>query len=37
MIRERGWECFATYENELTATVVVNYLQQNDCPSAPTR
>lgn len=33
MIRERGWECFAIYRNELAAGVVANYLRLNDCPA----
>jgi len=33
MIQERGWECFATYADELAATVVVDYLRRNDCPA----
>ena len=26
MIRERGWECFASYHDELAAGVVADYL-----------
>lgn len=33
MIRERGWECFAVYGNELAAGVVADYLRRNDCPA----
>lgn len=33
MIRERGWECFAVYHDELAAEVVACYLRRNDCPA----
>ena len=33
MIRERGWECFAVYHDELAAGVVVDHLLRNDCPA----
>jgi hypothetical protein len=33
VIPERGWQCFATYHDELAATVVVDYLRRNDCPA----
>jgi hypothetical protein len=33
MVRERGWECFAVYHDELAAGVVVDYLRRNDCPA----
>lgn len=33
VIRERGWECFAIYRDELAAGVVVQYLRRNDCPA----
>jgi len=33
VIRERGWECFAIYHDELAAGVVVDYLRLNDCPA----
>jgi len=33
MIRERGWETFAAYHDELAAGVVVEYLCRNDCPA----
>jgi hypothetical protein len=33
MIKERGWERFATYHDEIAAKVVVDYLQRNDCPA----
>lgn len=32
MIREREWECFAAYHDELAAGVVVDYPLRNDCP-----
>jgi hypothetical protein len=28
MIHERGWECFATYHDELAAGVVAEYLRR---------
>jgi hypothetical protein len=33
VIRERGWECFAVYHDELAAEVVAGYLRRNDCPA----
>jgi hypothetical protein len=33
MIHERGWQCFATYHDELAAGVVAEYLFRNDCPA----
>jgi hypothetical protein len=33
VIRERGWECFAVYHDELSAGVVADYLRRNDCPA----
>lgn len=33
MIRERGWECFAIYHDELAAEVVAGYLRRNECPA----
>jgi hypothetical protein len=33
MIKERGWERFATYGDELAAKVVVDYLHRHDCPA----
>ena len=33
MIRERGWECFAVYHDELSAGVVAGYLRRNECPA----
>lgn len=33
MIRERGWECFAIYHDELAAEVIAGYLRRNDCPA----
>ena len=33
MIKQRGWERFATYNNELAAKVVVDYLARHDCPA----
>lgn len=33
MIRERGWESFAIYHDELAAGVVADYLCRNDCPA----
>lgn len=33
MIRERGWECFAIYPNELAAGVVADYLRRSGCPA----
>ena len=33
MIRERAWECFAVYHDELAAAVVAGYLRRNDCPA----
>jgi hypothetical protein len=36
MIRERGWEKFAAYGDEVAAKVVADYLQRNDCPAQVT-
>lgn len=33
MIRERGWESFAVYHDELAAGVVADYLRRNECPA----
>jgi hypothetical protein len=33
MIHERGWQCFATYGDEVAASVVVDYFRRNDCPA----
>lgn len=33
VIRERPWECFAIYHDELAAEVVAGYLRRNDCPA----
>jgi hypothetical protein len=33
VIRERGWEQFAVYHDELAAGVVAEYLRRNDCPA----
>jgi hypothetical protein len=33
MIQERGWECLATYHDELAASVIVDCLCKNDCPA----
>ena len=33
MIKERGWERFATYNDEIAAKVVVDYLHRRDCPA----
>lgn len=33
MIKERGWQRFATYSNEIAAKVVVDYLHRGDCPA----
>jgi hypothetical protein len=33
VIRERGWESFAIYHDELAAGVVAEYLRRNDCPA----
>lgn len=33
MIKERGWERFATYSDELAAKVVVDYLHRHACPA----
>jgi hypothetical protein len=33
MIHERGWQCFATYGDEVAASVVVDYFRRNGCPA----
>jgi len=33
VIQEQGWECFATYDDELAAGVVADYLRRNGCPA----
>jgi hypothetical protein len=33
MIPERGWQCFAVYDNEMSAGVVADYLRRNNCPA----
>jgi hypothetical protein len=33
MIQERGWQCFAVYDNEPSAGAVVDYLTRNNCPA----
>lgn len=33
VIRERDWETFATYHDELAAGVVADYLRRNECPA----
>jgi hypothetical protein len=33
MILERGWQCFAVYDNEVSAGVTADYLRRNNCPA----
>jgi hypothetical protein len=33
MIQQRGWQRFATYNDELAAQVVVDYLTRHNCPA----
>jgi len=33
MVQERGWQIFATYQDEISAGVVAEYLCGNDCPA----
>lgn len=33
VIREREWETFAIYHDEVAAGVVADYLRRNECPA----